>query len=61
MVVPQVNAEEATAAERTVKTSLWRVVVVRAALSTAVCTTGVMAVARVGNKVERAPGIAVAG
>jgi len=61
MVVPQVNAEEATAAERMVKTSLWRVVVVRAAISTAVCTTGVMAVARVGNKVERAPEIAVAG
>jgi len=59
MVVAQVNAKEATAAERTVKTALWRVVVVRTANVTAVCKTGVMDVARAGTQVERAPVLAV--
>jgi len=59
MVVPQVNAKEATAAERTVKTALWRVVVVRAAIVTAVCKTGIMTVVRAGTQVERAPVLAV--
>ena len=59
MEVPQVNAKEATAAERTVKTALCRVVVVRAAIVTAVCKTGIMAVVRAGTQVERAPVLAV--
>jgi len=50
MVAPQVNAKQATAAERTVKPALWRVVVVRAAIVTAVCKTRVMAVARAGTR-----------
>ena len=36
MEVPTVNANAATAAERTVKTALWRVVVVRSAILIAV-------------------------
>jgi len=59
MEVPTVNANAATAAERTVKTELWRVVVVRSAIVTAVCKTGVMAVVRAGTQVERAPVLAV--
>ena len=50
MVLPTVNAKVATAAERTVKPALWRVVVVRAAIVTAVCKTRVMAVARAGTR-----------
>jgi len=59
MVAPQVNAKEATAAERTVTTALWRVVVVLAAIVTAVCKTGVMAMARAVTKAERTPVLAV--
>jgi len=59
MVVPQVNAKEATAAERSVKTALWRVVVVRAAIVTAVCKTGIMTCVRASTQVERAPVLAV--
>jgi len=36
MAVPTVNANAATAADRTVKTALWRVVVVRSAILIAV-------------------------
>jgi len=50
MVAPQVNAKQATAAERTVKPALWRVVGFRAAIVTAVCKTRVMAVARAGTR-----------
>ena len=59
MVVPQVNTKEATAGARTVTTVLMRSVLVRAAIVTAVCKTGVMAVVRAGTKVERAPVLAV--
>jgi len=59
MVAPQVNAKEATAAERTVTTALWRVVVVLAAIVMAVCKTGVMAMARAVTKAERTPVLAV--
>jgi len=59
MVVPPVNAKEATAAERTVKTALWRVVVVCPAIVTAVCKTGIMMVVRAGTQVERAPVLVV--
>jgi len=59
MVAPQVNAKEATAAERTVKTAMWRVEVVLAANVTAVCKTGLMAMARAVTKAERTPVLAV--
>jgi len=59
MEVPTVNANAATAADSTVKTALLRVVVVRSAILIAVCRTGVMAVAREGTQVERAPVLAV--
>jgi len=59
MEVPTVSANAATAAERTVQTALWPVVVVRSAIVTAVCKTGVMAVATAGTQVERAPVLAV--
>ena len=59
MEVPTVNANAATAAERTVKTALWWSVVVHSTSVTAVCKTGVMAVARAGTQVERAPVLAV--
>jgi len=59
MVLPTVNAKVATAAAPTVKTALMQELVVRAAIVTAVCKTGVMAMARAVTKVERAPVLAV--
>jgi len=49
---PRVNAKEAPTAERTVKTALWRVVVDRAAIVSAVCKMGVMAMVRAGTTVR---------
>jgi len=54
MKAPLVNAKEAPAAERTVKTALWQVVVDRAAMVSAVCKTGVMAMVRAGTTVRSA-------
>jgi len=58
-LAPPFNAKVATTAAPTVTTAFWRVLVVRAAIVTAVCTTGVMAVVRAGPKVECAPVLAV--
>jgi len=58
MEVPTVNANAATAAERKVKTALWRVVLVCAVMVTAVGKVGLMAVASAGAKVRRAPVLA---
>jgi len=59
MVAPQVNAKQATAAERTVTTARMRVHVVHTTIVPAVCKTGVMPEARAGTKAERAPVLAV--
>jgi len=58
MALRTVNAKVATAAALTLKTALWRVVVVCAVIVTAVGKAGLMAVASAGARVRRAPVLA---
>jgi len=55
MAPPTVNAKVATVAALTVTTVPMRLLVMRAAIMTSVGKAGLMAVARAGTKVRRAP------